>query len=202
MLLFGINLWQIILPIVLFPIIAGVGVVVDQNAQNNNFLSQKINPVQFRTADQNVLTPARDITSDWMGSGNVEYGFANDNLNSPRCIIKGVLTLHLNQQDNNLNGTWDYNPVGEVTETAYAVGLGMVPQGCHNIWMDAAEPNNPIQNGVVSSTTISYSSTDFIFQGSFTTDLMILNMHWCTNHACGAGNIAWLQGNFKLTRQQ
>ena len=133
------------------------------------------------------ITPAKDVTGRWSGNA-----FFKDNVANPQCSYEGVFNLDLQQNGNNLVGT--YQMTIKKSTQLLDTGLPCVQPGQF--------PMAQI-TGSVSTSRIEFTDNFADFTGSFTSDLMSLDFESCPNQECADGSAGvGTKGNAKLTRQQ
>lgn len=71
----GLKIWQIVLAVVVFPFLAGIGIFSLQTLQDRNFQPQTIQQqtidqrqIQQQSIRQQQLAPARTLIGDWRGA--------------------------------------------------------------------------------------------------------------------------------------
>lgn len=134
-----------------------------------------------------TISPARDLTGTWAGSAIYQ-----DNAVNPNCKYEGGFVFNFQQQGNNIQGT--YSLTITKSNQLLDTGLPCSPPGQY--------PAAAII-GTVSSSRIDFTDTsNDIFSGTFTTDLMTLNFESCPNNKCTDGSYGvGVKGTAKLTRQ-
>lgn len=157
----GFRIWQMVLLVIAFPVLAAIGIVAFQGSQAQSFGSQTITPVTVRqrTVQQQTPTPARTLVGSWHGTA--QYIFHQTTISY--CLIKFEVVLAItSQHGNNLNGT--VTVTWSSAERHGNFACAQVPQTI-----------DPV-NGTLSGSRLALNAgSQGNFTGSFTTDTITLN---------------------------
>ena len=131
------------------------------------------------------ITPARDLSGVWEGSGTW-----HDNVANPACSYEGVIRFNFVQTGNQLAGTF------QTTITKADQLLQSVP-------CSTTGQNQPVQlAGAVSSTRAQFTAWVIDFDATFTTDLMDGTFESCPGQVCSDGSRATGSvGRFSVLRK-
>lgn len=166
--LWGIRIWQIILAIILFPILTGMGIIVFRELENRDFEPQTVEQrnidasrpiLENRDSEQRQLSAARNLKGDW--AGNAIFNFQITPNSS--CLVTFGVTLHItSQQDNTIRGNVDLGWLKSEQRGNFA---------CQPV-----PPSNDPVNGTVTGSRLALDAgQQGAFTGSFTTDTITLN---------------------------
>ena len=138
-----------------------------------------------------AITPARDMTGEWEGlPGSAKW---RDNVLNWACSYEGYIHLSLNQNGNNLVGTFQATITKVIPNTW---NTGKVP--CSQ----TGKQTKSSLTGTVSSSSFNFNVASIAFTGTFTTDVMQGTFESCPNQICSDGTHATgTNGDFKATRQ-
>lgn len=163
-------------------------VLLEQKAQQDEKTNnEEIAKDEQKTKEKltTTLSPARDLTGEWEGGA-----VWTNNVINPACSYEGTFYLSINQDGNNIDGTF----ISTIIKTNQLIED--VP--CS---LPGTRSSFPLE-GTLSSSTFEFTVTNIIFLGTFTSDLMKGTLESCPDQICLDGTRAvGFKGDFNLLRK-
>ena len=168
--IFGFRIWQVILAIVAFPFLAGIGIVILQDLQDRDFQPQTIQPqtidqqkikpqtVKKQSVAVQKLTPAANLVGSWHGQAKYIFHFTS----ASYCYLYFDVVLFIASQQNNAI-TGNVNVAWNKAEQHGNFACATVPT-----------TNDAVKGTITGSKLAVNAGSQGDFSGSFTTDTISL----------------------------
>lgn len=159
--LWGIKIWQIIIAIILFPFLLGIGAVALRALEDRDFQPRNIKQetIDQRKIDNQKLTPARNLVGTWRGTAKYKFNQTPQSY----CYVFFDVALKIDSQANNrIDGSVDVAWLRSEQHGNFP--CAQVPDRTDGV------------TGTVSGSRLKFGGgQQGEFDGSFTTDTVTLN---------------------------